>query len=170
MWLQTEAGQALSFLKKILEETHDADGLMLNLCNTLSTRDSREGPYLINPDYVQPEPLGTFIPLVYRHIRTDEDIDRFGGGVYFPTARDEAQRFRDGLLELLVKSPDAEADIVLETLANEPVASINRMQLLPQLRSGWRPLCRFPFQSPVSLYINQVYPTDGSGDRMGVER
>ena len=51
----------------------------------------------MRPSYLAPSLLRRLIPLVYRHLRPADDNDR-NQGAYTPDERDEACRFRDGLL------------------------------------------------------------------------
>lgn len=123
VWLQTDAKPALQFLEETLIQRADvnADRLIIRVCNMLSERTSGRKPLLRKPDYSKPDILRIFIPLVYRHIRKSEDINRVGGGVYSPNERDDAQDFRGSLLDLLVQSEDPQADRVLRELLDEPV-------------------------------------------------
>ena len=57
--------------------------------------------------------------LMHRHIRVTEDIDRTGGGVYSPGLRDEAQKAREGLFNLLAEIPGKAAYVALSELIEE---------------------------------------------------
>ena len=63
--------------------------------------------------------LKSLYVLMHRHIRVTEDIDRSGGGVYSPGLRDEAQRAREGLFNLLAELPGKAAYIALSELIEE---------------------------------------------------
>lgn len=52
-----------------------------------------------------PASLKRLYVLMHQHIRTSEDIDRANKGVYSPTERDDAQRARDSLFNLLSAIP-----------------------------------------------------------------
>jgi hypothetical protein len=66
------------------------------------------------------------VPLVYRHIRPGDDVDRVSGGVYTPVARDDAQDFRNGLLQRFAQLDDPEVLPVLKELSNIPELSAHR--------------------------------------------
>jgi len=76
---------------------------------------------LPNATYLTATFLRRFVPLVYRYVRPNDDIDRGGKGFYTPEARDYAQEFRNSLLDRLAKSDSPNATAVLEELAAEPV-------------------------------------------------
>ena len=69
--------------------------------------------------YHTPKYLKSLYVLMHRHIRVTEDIDRSGGGVYSPGLRDEAQRAREGLFNLLAELPGKAAYIALSELIEE---------------------------------------------------
>lgn len=128
VWLQLSAGPALRYLQQILSRTPDADELMVRLCDTLNG-DLRQRPLsLPSPDYIEPVHLRTFIALIYRYICPSKDINHDGG--YTPTARDDAGRFRDRLLERLSQSESAEADDVLHEFLREPAFAPHRDYIL----------------------------------------
>ena len=83
------------------------------------------------PDYLAPIHLHRLIPLIYRHVRPAEDLrPSLGKGAYTPTARDEAQDFRNALWDRLAQSDGAEVEGVLCELADEPVFSSQRDWIL----------------------------------------
>jgi len=99
VWLQLDAGPALEYLQKILSKTPDDDNLMIRLCETLHGDPRQRISSVSSPDYIKPIHLRTFIPLIYRYIRPLEDLKHDGG--FSPTPRDDAERFRNRLLERL---------------------------------------------------------------------
>jgi hypothetical protein len=120
-WLELEATKALDFLKFRLAALDEAqaDDLMLRICSTLRGEwGSRRA--IPNPDYQRPEALSQFLPLIARHVRIDQDLDRLDGGVYSPDMRDHAQEFREKLMSNLVGSPHPDALGILESLASLP--------------------------------------------------
>lgn len=120
VWLQLDALPALDYLESVLLASADkADELVVNLCGSLLGRYGDE-PQFNNPSYLKPAALARMIPLVHRHVRVSDDIDRANGGSYSPGPRDHAQRFRSRLLEVLSGSKDMEASEVLRGLSNEP--------------------------------------------------
>lgn len=120
LWLQLDAEAALAFLQKIVETSPDADNIMIRLCSSLYYDSRHHLPSVSSPSYATPKILKHFIPIIYRHIRPSEDINRAGTGEYSPTDRDRAQRFRYGLLQLLGQSEQPEADQILHELLQEP--------------------------------------------------
>ena len=71
-------------------------------------------------EYFQtPRHLKSLYVLMHRHIRATEDIDRSGGRVYSPGLRDEAQKARERLFNLLSEIPGKEAYIALTELIEE---------------------------------------------------
>lgn len=121
IWMQLDAIPAIQFLFDLTERGQEApDNFVERVCNVLSEEPGQR-PLVPNPDFLRPACLRKLIPFLYQHVHMSEDIDRSGGGPYSPTARDHAQRFRDGLLSLLARIETAGAEIVLRELADEPV-------------------------------------------------
>ena len=63
-----------------------------------------------------PRHLKALYVFMHQHIRTSEDINRVGGGVYSPGLRDEAQDARNALFHLLSEIPGKEAYVALTEL------------------------------------------------------
>jgi hypothetical protein len=63
--------------------------------------------------------LKTLYILMHRYIRAADDIERAGKGVYSPTLRDNAQRTRDTLFDMLATVPGAEAYAAIKALEEE---------------------------------------------------
>lgn len=57
--------------------------------------------------------------LIHTHVRTADDIDRAGKGVYSPGLRDDAQDARDALLAFIRETPGKEAFLALGEIAHE---------------------------------------------------
>lgn len=130
VWLQLDALPALDHLESVLSESSDkADELVVSLCGSLSDRYGDE-PQFNNPSYLKPYALARLIPLVHRHVRVSDDIDRANGGAYRPGPRDHAQRLRSRLLEVLSGSKEAASDDVMSGLLNEPDLADERDWLL----------------------------------------
>lgn len=62
------------------------------------------------------EHLKTLYVLMHEHIRTEDDIDRTGGGTYTPSLRDDAQEGRSKLFTWLSEIPGKEAYVALSEL------------------------------------------------------
>ena len=103
LWLQADAPPGIDALESRLSSATDPTRTMTSICANLSSRSGYRLPLLQNPSWLTPAAMRRFIPLVYRYIRREDDIDRSGGGAYSPTARDDAQEFRGGLLERLLR-------------------------------------------------------------------
>ena len=123
LWLQADALAALDSLESRMTSATDPSRAMTSICANLSSRSGYRLPLLQEPSWLKSSAMRRFIPLVYRYIRREDDIDRSGGEGYSPTARDDAQEFRGGLLERLVAMKDAEVGAVLTELLSEPLLS-----------------------------------------------
>lgn len=123
LWLQADAPAAIDALESRLGSATDPTVTMISICANISSRSGYRLPLLAKPSWLTPAAMRRFIPLVYRYIRIEDDIDRSGGGAYSPTARDDAQDFRGGLLELLVATGDPEIEPVLQGFLSEPLLS-----------------------------------------------
>ena len=129
VWLQLSAGPALRYLQQVLSTVPDADELMVHLCDTLHG-DSRQripshpvaGLRRTNPSAdIHPPHLSPYPP--QRSILIMMVVTK-------PTARDDARRFRDSLLERLSQSESAEADDVLHGFLQEPALAPHRDYIL----------------------------------------
>jgi hypothetical protein len=131
VWLQFDARHAIEYLEVALSGHTLFDQVILNLCNVLKGDDIERAPLIANPDYLRPKSLQKFIPLVYRHVRPNED-EPIQTGVFTVTPRHDAEYFRGNLLDRLATSDDPEADSVLLELLNEPILE-SRTDLLLHL-------------------------------------
>jgi hypothetical protein len=123
LWLQADAPTAIDALESRLGSATDPSLTMISICANISSRSGYRQPLLPKPSWLTPAAARRFVPLVYRYIRREDDIDRSGGGAYSPTARDEAQEFRGGLFERLVATGDPEIEWVLQEFLSEPLLS-----------------------------------------------
>lgn len=57
--------------------------------------------------------------LVSRHVRSEDDLERAGKGVYSPTIRDDAQEARNGLFSMLRELPGKEAFVAMNEIARD---------------------------------------------------
>jgi hypothetical protein len=121
LWVQADAPAAIDALESALDSATDPTQAMTSICANISSRSGYQLPLLPKPSWLTPAAVRRFIPLVYRYIRREDDIDRSGGGAYSPTARDEAQEFRGGLFERLVATGDPEIEPVLQEFLSEPL-------------------------------------------------
>jgi hypothetical protein len=67
--------------------------------------------------FITPEYLKSLYLLMHEYIRSEEDINRAGTGVYSPELRDNAQDARDRLLHLLKEIPGKESFLALTDIA-----------------------------------------------------
>ena len=128
--LQVDADQAITILEERLPGCPTADDIVLNICDMLEGDARRHLSFIAHPDYLRPAALVRLIPLVYRHIRPAEDIDRSDGEPYSATSRDEAARFRSGLLTRLANSDDPNATSSLRELSVHADLSASRDWIL----------------------------------------
>lgn len=120
-WLEVDAPNALEYLRSCLEKKtpEEGDRLMVRLADRWEERGASLRPVLANPSYLRPQVLAEMIPLVYRHIRPQEDIRHESGGAYAVGPRDHAQRFRDGLVSTLASAEDPAVPVLLDELAKK---------------------------------------------------
>lgn len=117
----------------------EADALVIGVCSGLLDRrgNSRSdaAPAL---SYREPDCLRRLIPLVIKHVRLDADRDHSNGEAYSPTGRDDAERFRYLLWEVLRDAESLEADNVLRGFMDDPAMVQNQdwiRELLDRRRS-----------------------------------
>lgn len=140
-WLRVDGVAAL---QAIVQRTAgiampEADALVVGVCSHLLDRRgsnaSDVGPAL---SYREPDCLRRLIPLVIKHVRPDADRDHSNGEAYSPTPRDDAERFRYLLWEVLQDAESLEADNVLRAFLEDPAMVRNHdwiLELLDRRRS-----------------------------------
>lgn len=164
VWLQLSAGPALKYLQQILSSIPATDALMVSLCDMLHSDSRQRIPSISSPDYAEPNHLRTFIPLIYCHINPNEDIEHVGD--YTPTARDDAWRFRGGLLERLSLSESAEADEVLHEFLDDSTFASHRDYILHLLDQRAERQADLPPWNPQDIRsFAKDYETDPKTDR-----
>lgn len=115
MWLKLDALPAIAHLESVIAgctAQGEADDLVISLCASLGGRVGGELP-VGRASHLSPASLAGLLPLVCRHVRREDDIDRTNQGAYSPVARDDAQDFRARLWEVLRTSDSQECDSVL---------------------------------------------------------
>jgi len=130
VWMQIDAEAAVTYLEVLPSNSFNPDDVVVRLCSMLSGEGPERGHLSAYPSYLRPACLRRFIPLVYRRVRPNEDLDRVSGGAYSPTARDHAQRFRSVLLDQLATLEALEATNVLRGLSDDPAMSQARDWIL----------------------------------------
>lgn len=130
-WLNLDASEALDYLEELSRiDPSSTDALLVSVGYTLSEHRSSRMPRLDDPSYKRADSLMRLIPLCFKHIRPQEDIDRTSGVVYTPTARDEAQHFRGTLLGLLAESKEPHAFQKLQALLENPLLESRKDYIL----------------------------------------
>ncbi|QIE22858.1 hypothetical protein [Caballeronia sp. SBC2] len=126
-WMQLDALPALQNLQSTLrlQEESTADELVIRICSFLSNRRGEPQP-AGRRSFLKPDALAVFIPLIHRHVRQPEDIDRANKGVYSPKPRDEAQDLRHRLWEALRSAETDDADTILQTFLTDPGLAAQR--------------------------------------------
>jgi hypothetical protein len=118
-WMCVDAGSALSSLQAWLAGASDlaeADAKMIAFCDALmSHHEIRFGS--IRRDFERVEVLRELVPLIYRHVRIEED--NVHEGAYSPNARDDAETTRGYLLGRVAYMPGREAFETLITFWQE---------------------------------------------------
>jgi len=82
--------------------------------------------------YQAPEYLTKLYVLMNLYIRTGEDINRVGGGVYSPGLRDDAQDARDRIFKLLAETPGKAGYIFIKQLASKQANPNYRQWMLKE--------------------------------------
>ena len=130
LWLQLEAMGSITYLSQCLNglPSTEADNLMLRICDALHGDRLNRTLHLQKPDYLQPQAIRILVPLVYKHIRPNEDIRRVGSGVfvYHHTELDDAQQFRNGLLQRFAQIDHPQVPAILKELRENPQLSLHR--------------------------------------------
>jgi hypothetical protein len=120
-WLATlirlQGALAKPVFEKVSLEHPDADDVIVGVCANLSGRLEQQ-PTTKSRPFLTASALEWFIPIAYRHIRPKDDLHHTGG--YTPNARDEAQRMRDGLVNMLGQQSDSAVPGILADLAGKP--------------------------------------------------
>ena len=141
---QVDSNTALKKLKDLISQGPDPTALIVRICAGLHSG----YPLIENPDYLSSKVMSEFIPLVYRYVNVEQDIDRTHGGAYTPTARDHAQEFRSGLIERFSRTPGREVDDVLRSLSADPLFTQYRDYILHLVEKRAEQLSESPPWNP----------------------
>jgi hypothetical protein len=137
-WMCVDAAGALDALRVWLGDADDpaeADSTIISFCNALMNhREPRFGRIWL--DFERIEVLRELVPMVYRHVRIEEDNDHEGS--YSPDARDDAESTRGYLLSLVAQTPGREAFEALMAFSQElpDQWSRDRMVVLARRRAA----------------------------------
>lgn len=135
-WMEVDAIPAMTYLAATLdgESANDADEAMVSVCSRLRGQ-SHLSEESVRSSHLTPAALAILIPLVYEHVRPENDIDRSRGGAYSPTQRDNAQDFRDRLWETLRSDESRDAEDVLRSFLDDSRLSGQRDWILSILEA-----------------------------------
>lgn len=118
VWLQLDALPALDFFQdRINADLANADQFVISVASSLRA-DRRRSVAIPNPSYRQLAALRRLVPLLYRYVRLEKDIEHVG--VYSPSERDDAESFRSAALRTLIDTDDRDGYQALKELANDP--------------------------------------------------
>ncbi len=117
--LQLDAGRALPILENSLRNTSKPKDSMIGVSALLNPRRSDEKLLIAHPSYESAVHLRRLIPIVYAHVRPEDDVDRVSGEAYTPGPRDDAQEFRGDLIPRLAREKTSEAQTALRELLDE---------------------------------------------------
>lgn len=117
-WLEVDAGGALDFLEDAVggNSSEEACELVLQICHWIDKRTQYATRPLAARD--RPEVLKRLIPLVYEHIKPEDDTQH--EGAYWVGPRDNAEHVRSLLMTWLAEVPQVEAVQALRELADDP--------------------------------------------------
>jgi hypothetical protein len=152
IWLQIDANAALAALQNKTTNPNDLDNTVVLLCAMLAGEYLQPIPLLRKPDYMRPGFLAQFIPFIYSHIRSADDVHRAGQGVFTPGPRDYAQRYRSMLIQKLGETPSADAENALRGLADNPTMSDVRDWILDLLDERQRQAANLSPWTPDDLH------------------
>jgi hypothetical protein len=119
--LQLDAGRALPILENSLRNTSKPKDSIIRVSALLNPRRSDEKLLIAHPSYESAVHLRRLIPIVYAHVRPEDDVDRVSGEGYTPGPRDDAQEFRGDLIPRLAREKTSEAQTALRELLDEPL-------------------------------------------------
>jgi hypothetical protein len=138
VWLQINPTAAIDAWETSICRRADADQIMVSVCANLQDRHIGHGPRLNQPRFLTVGAIRRLLPIVYAHVRRDDDLHRENHGAYTPEARDFAQEFRGALVRQLADSPDPTAAEALEELASLPAFAQQRDYLIHLHDEQWK--------------------------------
>ncbi|MDP1562029.1 MAG: hypothetical protein Q8M16_11680 [Pirellulaceae bacterium] len=134
-WIDVDAESAIIEISKYVGITsqEEADNFVVEVLSEL-LGDSGTGVSCHRMNFKSAESLGKFYALARAHVRYKDDIERAGKEAYSPTRRDDAQRARSSLFNLLAEIPGKATYICLMDLANNHCSSQERDWVLRSAR------------------------------------
>lgn len=128
--LQVDADRTIGILELRISGNGVTKPTMARISNRLGGS-FRADPTLVDaPDFRRASALRCLIPLFFKYVPPAEDVPRSSGRSYRPTARDDAARFRDGLITYLGETDEREATSVLRELSFDDALSSRRDWIL----------------------------------------
>jgi hypothetical protein len=119
LWADTDPAAAIPAVEAHLETLSAADGSDFAQLFIVALLGDRHGTGTRVGAYRNVGDLKRLYILMHRYIRTAEDINRAGKGVYSPTLRDNAQDGRSTLFNMLVEVPGPDAYAAMKALEEE---------------------------------------------------
>jgi hypothetical protein len=119
LWVDTDPAAAVPALERHLEVLSPADASTFAKLFIVALLGDRHGTGTRVGAYRNASDLKRLYVLMHRYVRTRDDIDRAGKGVYSPTLRDNAQNGRNTLFKMLVEVPGSEAYAAIKALEEE---------------------------------------------------
>ena len=119
LWVDTNPALAIPTLSATLEGLPPVEASVFAQQFAIGLLGDRHGAGTRVSAYRNAHDLKTLYILMHRFIRTADDIERAGKGVYTPTLRDNAQHARDTLFNMLAEIPGAEAYAAIKALEEE---------------------------------------------------
>ncbi|WP_029970986.1 hypothetical protein [Paraburkholderia graminis] len=119
LWVDTNPMAAIPALERHLDALATADASTFAQLFIVALLGDRHGTGTRGGAYRNASDLKRLYILMHCYIRTDEDIDRIGKGVYSPTLRDDAQDGRSTLFNMLIEVPGSEAYAAIKALEEE---------------------------------------------------
>lgn len=122
VWVDVDPGTGVDALVAYLDGLDADEGSRAAQLFITTLMGSSRGGRATGPsfgNFQTPGYLKSLYLLMHRHIRVPEDIDRTGSGVYSPGLRDEAQKARERLFNLLAETSGKAAYVALSELIEE---------------------------------------------------
>ena len=121
LWVDVDAEHALPAVEEWLsslptdEASKEAQLFITRLMGTRRSSNTGQG----RGDFQNTKCLKALYMLMHQHVRTHDDIERAGKGVYLPGLRDDAQDGRNALFNQLSEIPGKETYVALTELARD---------------------------------------------------
>lgn len=134
LWVDTDPRTAIPVLESALETPSPGNASDFALDFIVGLLGDPHGTGASVGAYRNAQDLKTLYILMHRYIRVAEDIERANKGAYSPTLRDDAQRARDRLFNMLVEAPGPEAYAAIKALEVEHPEPRSRRRMAARAR------------------------------------